>query len=419
MRDHEKASSTMPKNFVRFLGAFEEIYWLYSRTAPRGFAYAIEVSGATTIASWRAALAAVKDSQPLFSVFIDPNEGGIPFFRRAENAAIPMRILKMEGACWQEEMAREIHTPFSGDEKPLLRSVLIQGPDNSIFILAAHHSISDGASMSAAMVDLFSALNGDGITPHAVLPPVEEALGVPRVKLSAPLPPLPPNDPPLAFRDADTLPPTIESRRLGSDLTTKLVERARQERTTVHGALCSAIVAAGRQGQSTWSKKAVRVLSNIDTRRRADFGTSSALYFGAGILPISPEITAGFWQLARIFTDSLKLQTSREALEIGAKLMTTAVVEGLDEVSVREFLAHALAFEVIVSNVGRITPKSQSKIGTLTSMWGSSFVTGAFDEQIVGVTTINAHLHLLYTSYTPISSLLANVEALLTAALQG
>ena len=38
--------SANPTGFIRSLGAFEEIYWLFSQTGPKGFAYAAEIEGA-------------------------------------------------------------------------------------------------------------------------------------------------------------------------------------------------------------------------------------------------------------------------------------------------------------------------------------------------------------------------------------
>jgi hypothetical protein len=52
----------------------------------------------------------------------------------------------------------------------------------------------------------------------------------------------------------------------------------------------------------------------------------------------------------------------------------------------------------------------------LKSIWGSSALTGVVDEQDVGVVTINGHLHLLYTAYTPIPSFLQNIRILLSEA---
>jgi hypothetical protein len=50
------APSSNPTGFIRSLGAFEEIYWLYTQTGPRGFAYAAEIEGRTTVDAWRKAI---------------------------------------------------------------------------------------------------------------------------------------------------------------------------------------------------------------------------------------------------------------------------------------------------------------------------------------------------------------------------
>ena len=43
-------------SFVRYLGGFEHLHWLFSQSRPRAFAHAIEVTGTTTVKQWRAAL---------------------------------------------------------------------------------------------------------------------------------------------------------------------------------------------------------------------------------------------------------------------------------------------------------------------------------------------------------------------------
>jgi hypothetical protein len=49
--------SANPTGFIRSLGAFEEIYWLFGQTGPKGFAYAGEIEGRTTVDAWRKAKA--------------------------------------------------------------------------------------------------------------------------------------------------------------------------------------------------------------------------------------------------------------------------------------------------------------------------------------------------------------------------
>src|SRR5215468_9697899 len=77
-----------PDDFVRYLGTFEHLHWLFSQTGPRAFANAIEVTGTTTVKQWRAALNALQQSQPFFSVQIDVDSNNRPYFRRVDGAHI-------------------------------------------------------------------------------------------------------------------------------------------------------------------------------------------------------------------------------------------------------------------------------------------------------------------------------------------
>ena len=139
------ALSANPIGFIRSLGAFEEIYWLFTQTGPKGFAYAAEIEGRTTVDAWRKAIDQLQQSQPFFSVCIEPNPGGKPYFRQVAGASIPLRVVNgVSGHRWETEVAKQVFEPFSGDQAPLVRTVLIHDPDRSILIIAAHHSISDG-----------------------------------------------------------------------------------------------------------------------------------------------------------------------------------------------------------------------------------------------------------------------------------
>jgi hypothetical protein len=401
-----------PPGLVRYLGAFEEVYWLYNQLGAHGFAYAMEVDGATTVLGWRNALAKLQRSQPFFSVCIEPNKGSIPFFRHTKDAPIPLRVVDAAADIrWQDEWEREVFTPFVGDAPPLVRAVLIHGPTRAVFILAAHHAISDGVSMTAALVDLFNALTGRPIESHRVLPSMEESLGVPRARLNEVLEAPQDVGTPFVYRGRDLHPPRIETLRLDATLTSLLVARARIENTTVHGALCSAVVLAGRKLTQTWRQKPVRVLSPMNIRKNTRVGNSSALYFLGAMSAIEPGNTAGFWALAGRFTTDLSKQRSAPALLLMANAMTQAVVQGLDVEGAKEFMAHGLPFEAVVSNVGRLDPAVPSGELEIRSVWGSAFLTGALDEQIIGAVTVNGQMHLTCTSQTPLPWFLSEVEA--------
>src|SRR3982074_2046774 len=410
-------ATTSISGFVPNLGALEGIYLLYNQLGAHGFAYALEVDGRPRVAGGRCAGVCLQRGQPFFSVRIEQNNGGVPFFRHVDGAPIPLRVVDgMSGPSWQEEMPREIFTPFAGDVAPRLRATLIHEANRAVFILAAHHTISDGVSMAAALCDMFRVLAGGTIEPHPVIPPMEESLGVPRALLSEPLDVPPPAGPPLVYRGPDNNPPRIETLKLDAALTNKLVARARSENTTVHGALCSAVVYAGRMFSQAWRQKPVRVLSNINVRRDTGVGNSSALYFAAGITPVGPENTEEFWPLARRFTDALPAQRSRRALQFAATAMTQTAPQGLDVKAAQQFLAQGMPFEVIISNIGRLNFDRRAGDLHLRSVWGMSLMTGCDDEQIVGVVTLNGQLHMTYTSQTSRPSLLPAIEQLLREA---
>lgn len=415
------APSSDPTGFVRSLGALEEIYWLFTQTGPKGFAYAAEIEGPTTVDAWRKAIDQIQQSQPFFSVCIEPNPGSRPYFRHVEGASIPMRVLKgISEHPWEKEIAKEVFEPFSGEVAPLVRTVLIHEPARSILIIAAHHSISDGMSMTVVLRDLVRALSGETIDRYPVLPSQEESFGItgpsPAPAAGSKPAAAPPNGPPVVFRQKDAEPPSVEGLRLDSELTTRLAQRARAESTTVHGALCSAVLIAGRKGSSTWNEKPVRVCSDINTRKACEAGGTSAIYILGGTSSIEHGLQSGFWDLARRLTADLAAPRSREAFTARCQALTNVVSRGLDPESVLRFLTYAFAFEVMISNVGRLPFSSGYGPLHLKSIWGSSILTGILDEQFVGVGTINDCLHLLYTSYTPIPSFLENMKNLLTEA---
>jgi hypothetical protein len=274
--------------------------------------------------------------------------------------------------------------------------------------------------MTVVLRDLVRALSGETIDRYPVLPSQEEAFGItgPSPAPAAESEPAvaQPCGPPVALRQEDTEPPAVESLRLDSELTTRLAERARVEGTTVHGAICSAVLVAGRKSSRVWNEKPVRVFSDINTRKACAAGDTSAMYFLGGISPIEPGLQAGFWDLARRFTAELAGPRSPEGLKIGCQALTDVTSRGLNAASTLQFLTHAFAFEVIISNVGKLPFSSDYGALRLKSIWGSSFLTGVMDEQIVGVGTVDECLHVLYTSYTPIPSFVENLKALLSEA---
>jgi hypothetical protein len=166
---------------------------------------------------------------------------------------------------WELELDREMALPFPPEQAPLIRSVLIHKPHSAVLIMVAHHSIADGMALVFLIRDLLQVLSGGQIealsfssSPEELLsklPKGEEVVKAESSQAGAP------QAEPAVYLEADGLAPRAIARKLDEHLTATLKERARNEGTTVQGALCAALALAGRKTSSAWRKHSVRVMS--------------------------------------------------------------------------------------------------------------------------------------------------------------
>jgi hypothetical protein len=93
--------------------------------------------------------------------------------------------------------------------------------------------------------------------------------------------------------------PRIKALRLTPKLTGKLRERARQEGTTVHGALSSAAALAYWQNNPELKEESIRICSPIDTRKLLGLGEDCAVLIGSRVVAIESQASIAFWDIAR------------------------------------------------------------------------------------------------------------------------
>jgi hypothetical protein len=406
----------------RSLGGLERFLWLTDQNVPVHFAMAVHIEGRTTIHGWRTALNAVQRRHPMLSVAIETNESNTPHFSTVTGARIPLRIAEAPGlANWLLEMARELATPFNAEQAPLARCVLMHEEDKSVFIFSAHHSIADGLSVAYVVRDLLHALGGEKL--EALPPmPAEEPLVYSSQQGAAGAEILEAPEPPqrgraVAFRLLDSL-PTIEALRLTPERTQMLLERARTEGTTVHGALCAALVLAGREASPDWDSNEVRVLSPFSLRKQLGAGENCGVFvWGTGVtMPLAP--VKEFWEMARFAKSSLAAKQALERVAIEMQGLEKAMESGVDVAGASQLLAEAFPCELLLSNLGNLPIQFETGNLKLKALWGPSVLMGFQGEQTVGVTTTNGALCLLHTSFTPIPSLLQRTEHILRAACQ-
>jgi hypothetical protein len=411
------ATELGPVAFERPLGGLEHFFWLIDQHRPVHFAIAAHVEGRTTISGWRAALDAVQGRHPLLSVAIEIVADRGPSFRTITGAAIPLRITKAPMSSWRMEVARELATPFNAEQAPLVRAALLHGLTESVLILATHHSIADGLSVAYIVRDILHALAGKALEPLPPMPAEEPLVYMSQKRFdnaeSTDQPEQPHEGRPVTFRALHHSLPAIDGLRLSPELTGKLVERARKEQTTVHGALCSALVFAGRELSHEWITTPVRVLSPFNLRKQIGVGEDCGVFvWGAGVA-IPPGIPADFWEMARFAKSSLAASQSMERVAIEMQGMEQAMRSGIDVPGAAQILAQGFPSELLLTNLGNLPLQFDCGDLKLKALWGPSVLMGFDGEQTVGVTTVNGSLCLLLTSFAPLPLLLERTERML------
>jgi hypothetical protein len=393
----------------RPLGSLEHLFWLLDQHRSVHFAVTAEIAGKASPDDWRDALDRVQARHPILSVRIEGSPASVPRFRREDAAPIPLRIVEGDPKTrWEREVGEELATPFDPSQAPLIRAVLIDGSRDTGLILAAHHSIADGLSLAYAIRDTLAALSGEPLEPLPLARAQEQMLGVGAG-------PAGPAGPPARFRPLDDARPSVEGLRLTPALTTILADCARQEGTTVHGALCAAVAIAGRQVSADWQDGTVRIMSPINLRPSLDAGESCGLFVSATTGAFDGRAT-GFWELARQAKAATALGRTRDSVVALLSAVGGVVGKGADIASVAEFAAGAFAHEAMLTNLGVLNFGSRFGALKLESLWGPAVLAGLEGAQTIGVATFDGSICLTHTSSAPAEGLLEAMRSILADA---
>jgi hypothetical protein len=408
---------------LRPLGSFEEFFWLIDQNRPVHFALAAQVQGPTTVRRWRDALDLVQRRHPLLSVCIETNGNSHPHFRRRTGVPIPLRVVQGNNLVqrWESEMELELSIPFDPQHAPLARAVLLHEAKQAVVILVAHHSIADGRSIAFVIRDLLRALSGNRIDLLTALPAHEEILGLTRVDAVQAQPSKESNSavparPAIYLKKEDSR-PRIKGLRLTPELTGKLRERARQEGTTVHGALSSALALASWQIADGSSP--LRIVSPIDTRKLLGLGEDCAVLIDAGVVAIEPHRSSSFWDIARHSIAGLAKAQTLEGVFASRSALHQEVRNGIDVPTAAEICAHAFAHEIMLTNLGNLPYGTDFGQLRLEALWGPAVSARFEGAPTVGVATTNGALCLLETSFSSPHSLLETSEKILMSACAG
>src|SRR5215470_4686976 len=406
---------------IRSLGTLEQLFWLLDQHHSVHFAVTALISGRASPHHWRRALDRLQQRHPILSARIDGEPNSVPSLRQADPTPIPLRHVEDEPERrWEAEVARELATPFNPSRAPLIRAVLIQGTRNAAFMLIAHHSIADGLSLAYAIRDTLDALAGRSL-PALPWPPSQDDMmlddlmkvsdgvmnGPEQNQVEAAMP--------AVYRPHDNARPTVQGLRLSSGLSSSVRARARQEGTTVHGALCAALVLASREVFAAWREIPIRILSPINARPLLHAGESCGVFLGAAT-SVFDRGAMDFWDIARDARAGIAVNQTRENIAAQLAAFRRVVGNGADVATVAEFVANVFANEILLTNLGKLSFDRQFGPITLKEMFGPAVLTGFEGQQTIGVATVNGAVCLLHTSHTPLQGLLDKTQSVLAEA---
>jgi hypothetical protein len=392
----------LPGDLLRPLGAFEELFCLFDQHFPTNGALAAQITGHTTVQQWRDTLDEVQQRHPLLSACIDTTSNRVPHFRRVNSKRVPLRVVTSPFARWQREIAEEVNAPFTPDQAPLFRAVLLHQETHCTFILSSHHAVCDGSSRIFLLRDMLLALSGHALKALPLAPSRETLFGAQQRRSTEPGLP--------SFAAQRPLLPHVEGIKLAPEQTTVLQRRAREEGVTIHAAISAALTIAGRADNESWRNSPLRIMSPAEIRDILGLRDQCMVSFGGGEISIAPGGSMMFWELARFAKDGLSAVKSRENISRMIDLQSKAVSSNLSVEQAFQLKRNAFNAQVMFSNLGRLPFDSNFGPLKLETLWAPCALRGIEGEQTLGAVTVNGSLHLTHTSPAPIPGLLAGIE---------
>ena len=275
----------------------------------------------------------------ILSSTIVQHESGLSFDLNKKIPTVPIHVISdLKDKLWEEAVNVELNTPISHDSC-LLRTLLFHPLDESdvtYLIATIHHSVSDGQSSIQLISDLLNYYNQISldkvIIPEvlAALPPAENLLPkfakgfrgfinsnflLSRIIIQKLF------NRPINIRFEKYVPvlqrkSKVIHTKLNSITTTKFISLCKNENTTVHAAICAAMVrsAAYRLNRSKTVTTNISCKSSVNMRRRFEpkLGNSYMGSMASLVLNfLSVNTSNSFWTISRSIKQSITSSLSR------------------------------------------------------------------------------------------------------------
>ncbi|NEO10837.1 MULTISPECIES: condensation domain-containing protein [unclassified Moorena] len=337
------------------------------------------------------------------------------WFQTGGVSKIPLRVVdNLYNEHWQEVVLEELNQGIESD-KCLMRAVLVRAESEnsaSYLITSTHHAISDGLScvrLHSGILTYCEKIHcGEPITsvlPLPILPPIDRLIPIStrgfqgiwhRSLLLLRI----------IFNQVWYRPKTlgfekcvpINLRRCGmvqksldKGLTQELINRCKKEKTTVHGAVCGAMLLTAAKSITVNKKKrlCVSCLSYVDLRRRLEPVVSDEV-MGSLVSCVTSfhtlQSNLSFWDLARNVKKQLEYRLN------GANIFRVIIIT---KIFLKRFLKRPNqgSATVSVTNIGKVNiPKhygafelEEISFGSANASFGGSLsvAVSTFDEKMI------------------------------------
>ncbi len=297
----------------RILTASEHLMWLSYKNSPENVTLSATIKGSFPIDLLTEALAWLQLRHSRLRVKIVALHQNQPQFSLENVPPIPLRVIERQGEeHWCQEMVEELRHPLSWNEEPLLRVLLLHSSDVSNLIITFHHCIGDGLSGAYLIRDILQFIGEPDIPRELLpdLPPVDEIIpditkNVVGENLNDSIDTESILTKTYRKNQQNNTPDTLAIRlfhwTLSSAETTKLVARCREEKTTVHGALCAAFLLAIAAEIKSPDEIILRCHTPVNIRNylTINVGENLGEYITRPITNHQLTQKTNFWNLAR------------------------------------------------------------------------------------------------------------------------
>jgi hypothetical protein len=400
---------------VRPIGAIERILYRYAERNPTHFLLVAEFDIVLAEDQLRTALSAIQQCHPLLSAHVeDRPESRLGFYRAESVAQIELTVHERYDSEWQFLAVEELARPFDRSAAPLMRAVLLKGQSSSALLLTFDHTIADGISSVMVLNDLVDSLNGHRLTPRDVPPSQEETIAL-RLPSSNHQPIPEPAVPdarmlkPSSIRPFDGTRSHIYTVALNGPDTSRLVDRCRAERTTVHAAI---VTASSRVQATLHGEDFVRILSPINIRALINVGNDCANHISYAVTGMAPWDGAEFWDQARAVTAELSVARSAKTVAAMPAMLEQAIPVDAETHDAEQFITTGTPADLGISNLG-VHDRETSVAIRPTALWGPVVNMQLDGGHLTGVATYQGQLRMVASGYTPTEEYLQNLATTL------